>query len=543
MNQLFKVSQNYSWIEEKHGALSISFIGRTETIRKIIDILPKKGIPDPLQISQCLAELPGHFAILISDGEWALAVADKLASYPIFYYYRPGSFQASNSARLLQNQFDLREKNTKAFIELRTASYVTGVDTLFQNLYKLRAGELVLWNLRTSVLTRHRYYSFFSSDIRCDSENDLIDDLDARTNVIIDRHIKDAGDLPIVVPLSGGLDSRTVLAKLKIRGCQNLWAFSYGVPGNYDAKVAKYVADQIGVPWEFIPTTRDEAKKFFFSIERRNYWDYADGLHVVPNLHAFLALKTLKDSGRFENGAILINGQSGDFIAGDHIPQQIVRNTVSSELLLTNIISKHYSQRRSLILNQTIQESVRNRIKSVLEMTLELDDSQRYAKFHELWEWQTRQSIRVLNGQRNYDYLGISWELPLWETEYLDFWARIPLAHKLGRNLFKRWLEREDYFGLFRNYQPFMSRWPNHLIWIQHFGRGLRLFLGPKVSGNYYSLLDYFSQYSYLYADVSYAEYLSHYNDYRGTYPHYVNVWEKENKNMFTNASNYLIQN
>lgn len=537
MMQLVKLDPQYAWTEETFGSLKVAYIGRVATVRRLIALLPEQGFPDPVAMARALAELPGHFAVLIQAEEWALAVADKVASYSAFYHCRDGRFQASNSARLLQRAWELREGDAKAFLEFRTAGYVTGADTLVRDLCKLRAGELVLWNASTSVLTSHRYYLFHSPDVRGDPENDLIDDLDARTNAIVDRHIEDAGDRPIVVPLSGGLDSRAVLAKLKMRGCRNLWTFSYGVPGNYEARVARHVAETIGVPWVFVPTTREEAKKFFFSAERRRYWDYADGLHVAPNLHTLAALQSLKDSGRFKNGAVLINGQSGDFIAGDHIPPQIVNAAVGPELLYTNIIAKHYSQRRGLLQDPAVQAAIRDRIEAVLGSRPELEDPQRYAKVQELWEWQARQSIRVLNGQRNYDYLGLSWELPLWEREYLDFWATIPLSHKLGRGLFRRWLEREDYFCLFRNYRPFLSRWPRHLLWIQHIGRGLRLFMGPKVSGRYYEMLDYYSHYSYLYAELSYAEYFRHCSDYRGTYPHYVDIWENENRDLFADAS------
>lgn len=533
MTGVLTLDPQYAWTEERRGLTKIAWTGRENTVLQIIAILPDAGAPDLGLLAACLGTLPGHFALLLEGDDWALAIADKVASYPIFFYLKNQRFLASNSARLLQQSLNLSKCNNSGLLEFRLGGYVSGNETLQHHLFKLRAGEFVLWKKNDAKLSTIPYYVFHSHAIRGDTEAELIDDLDARTNAVIDRHIEDAGGRPVVVPLSGGLDSRIVLAKLRLRGCENLWTFSYGVPGNYEAKVAKHVADKIGVPWIFIPTTRAQARTFFFSETRRNYWEFADGLHVIPNLHTFLALQTLRNSGHFERGAIIVNGQSGDFISGDHIPPEIMQEKLERNQFYSNIIDKHYSQRRSLVRDASVRAAIRQRIEMVLKGPAAFEDPQQYAKTHELWEWQTRQSIRVLNGQRNYDYFGLSWELPLWEREYLDFWSAIPLAHKMQRRLFRRWLEREDFYGLFREFKPFLSRWPRHLLWIQHLGRGLKLFLGPKISARYYEMLDYYSHYSYLYAEVRYLDYLLHCHDYRGTYPHYGDVWEREWAHLF----------
>ena len=52
------------------------------------------------------------------------------------------------------------------------------------------------------------------------------------TNTIIKRIIDKYEGKKILVPLSGGLDSRLVLAKLVEHGYQNLEAVTYGINNN-----------------------------------------------------------------------------------------------------------------------------------------------------------------------------------------------------------------------------------------------------------------------------------------------------------------------
>ena len=70
------------------------------------------------------------------------------------------------------------------------------------------------------------------------------------------RIVEDTSNKNVWVPLSGGLDSRLVICKLKEHGCENLRAFSYGPPGNYEASAARHVAEVLKVPWVFVPDTR-----------------------------------------------------------------------------------------------------------------------------------------------------------------------------------------------------------------------------------------------------------------------------------------------
>ena len=154
---------------------------------------------------------------------------------------------------------------------------------------------------------------------------------------------------------------------------------------------------------------------------------------------------------------------------------------------------------------------------------------QDFAKSYEYWGWKERQSKRVINGQSNYDYLGLNWELPFWDLEYLKFWVDIPLHQKIDRNLFVEYLNKMNFYGLFKNNNKFMSRWPLSRIYIQFMGNILSKFLGKDTASQYYKKLDWYSQYEYLYALTGKAEYNKHWSNYKGGYPYKTDIWLTEN--------------
>ena len=106
------------------------------------------------------------------------------------------------------------------------------------------------------------------------------------------------GDRQIVVPLSAGNDSRLVASVLKHLGAKNVKCYSYGTKGNFEAKIAKIIADKLGYEWKFVPLTHKSEKKFYASDEFKLYLDYSETFCSVPYFQGLSTIKYLKDLGR-----------------------------------------------------------------------------------------------------------------------------------------------------------------------------------------------------------------------------------------------------
>jgi asparagine synthase (glutamine-hydrolysing) len=519
----------YKWKEHTWGDFKVRHIGSEKTVRDFEQLLPVEGDLDRKVVSEGLSGIVGNFAAIVEGQRWILAVVDKIRSYPVFYMERGGSFCISNSARLLKEKLSLCEIDDISLLEFRMAGYVTGWETLYKFLYQLQAGEWLLWDKTNRVLERERYYLFYSEETRRESEDELIDELDQITNRIFRRIIEKVNGAPIWIPLSGGLDSRLVLCKLKQLGYDNLTAFSYGAYGNYEAKAAKHVAKKIGVPWQFVPISMKESKKFFYADTRKKYWVYSDGLSNIPNMQDIHALSKLLEQKRLSPECVIINGQSGDFITGGHIPSSFLDREPDISLLFERAIDKHYSLWVNLKTKENVNKIV-NKIKDLLDIDGEEKlDLQGLARLYECWEWQERQCKYVINGQRIYDFFHLKWFLPLWDDNYLKFWEKIGVRQKYAQRLYKYYLERFDFFGLFKTSNPEIWRWPGITIGLVPIARVIKLLFGRRYSDLFYTYSKYFGHSREFYAPYSLRYFLGRARQIRGGTSLNIETWMMEN--------------
>ena len=66
----------------------------------------------------------------------------------------------------------------------------------------------------------------------------------------------------------------------------------------------------------------------------------------------------------------------------------------------------------------------------------------------EYLEFNNRQSKYVINLQRTYDFYNQKWKLPLWDKDFMHFWAQVPLNLKLGQKLYKEVLKELNFSGV-----------------------------------------------------------------------------------------------
>lgn len=520
----------YRWQHVTVGGWQVSLVGSgLDLAAAAFPAGDKPG--DWQQLADYLNTLNIGWAFIARSSTHTVAAVDAVRSYPVFYAEWMDRPTVSNSARLLSPDPATREPMLIAATEFSMAGYVTGRDTLVSGVHQLQAGELLIADGSGSDTVVHRYYRYLPQPEEGRAVSEWIDELAETTEGMFRRMIESAGGRQLLVPLSGGLDSRLIVCLLRHLGYDNVRTFSYGPHANYEAKIARNVARKAGYPWEFVPTTHAGFRKYFWSTARRDYWNFSDGLCTIPNMQDIYPLLVLRERGLSED-AIVVNGQSGDFISGGHIPARLLAKG-GRESLLDAILDKHFALRRSLRTPANMAAVAGRFADACREMEAAAGHPLPAAALYESWEWQERQCKYVIGGQRIYDWLGLDWRLPLWDADYLRFWSRVPFELKLDQRLYKDYLRSRDYCGLFRNFNPTVWRWPGAAMAVLPASQLVGLLGGRGAKDRFYAYARYIGHYGPYYAPWGWRTYLRQSNDIRNPLPLFLDTWLQEENGFF----------
>ncbi len=406
----------------------------------------------------------GQFAYVFLKGNNLFAAVDHNRSIPIFYGHSENTFYISDNAHWIREQLNDNKPDNISVEEFSLAGFVTLNNTLLPKIKQLKAGECIRATVQNNKvdIQLYQYYKYLSMDFNDGRINDLVNILDSAMVNSFTRLIKSVDDRTIIIPLSGGLDSRLVVSILKRLDYKNVICFSYGKKGNRESEISSRIAKKLGFQWIFIQYTRSLWKQWFNCNEFKNYfYHFADNLSSVPHIQDWPAVFEMKRKKLIPEDAIFVPGHTGDFIAGGHIPPDFADFTnIAKSYVTDKIIKKHFRVNKFRSASPEIQKSIRMKIESFLPSTPLLLASEA-ASFYECYDWQERQPKHVLNSLRIYEFFNYDWRIPLWDKEIMDFWCKIPMKHKISKKLYINYLKGTNYYGVYNSLRPVYN--PNEL--------------------------------------------------------------------------------
>lgn len=484
------------WQSDPDSKLQVWTAGRLDNISALIACARDGTLAE---FGRLLREERQQFGLVVETDSAIFAAADRIAGYPLDIRQSGSVIEISGDSRRWMtsaNAADFDEQQARIYL---LAGYCIGRNSLMRNVTRVLPGEFVRICKDSGVLSRHRYYRFLPSFAGEGSpaiwERRLGDALDAATERLLSR----ADGRRIWIPLSAGYDSRLVLAKLLEHGCKKLQAFSYGTAGNMESRVARSLAESVGVPWRFVPPNNKANADDYWGGEAAQYAYYAGGVRTSPAMNEFFAFRSLLSEGSMDSDDFVTNGQTGDFLTGGHIPKNVPTNRSETA---HEIRTKHLSLFRSLSddfgqsgSDELLADWVSDHLDQS-EVSGDRDSVRTYLAF----EWQERQSQLVVNQQRAYDHLGLKWSLPLWDADLMDLYDEVPFELQQKQDLYIRYLQSWNYRDLFSTLRLPYNPWPRARWAILLMGRLSALIGGGNAKEATYRRLYYFTDYHYLYA-------------------------------------------
>ena len=204
-------------------------------------------------------------------------IADKLGVRPIYYWVLPDYIVFATALRILEAlPFGNKTLKLQGVAELACFGYPLSDRTPYENIFTLHAGEIV--SIDTDSLNRKRYWHW---DELTSKEPSDITPPQRLYRLFVDAvKLRLRGEKFAAAFLSGGLDSRAIVATLKNLGAEVFTANFGPIAGSQEQVFGQLAADRLGVHYRQLPYrpivegdaySKDSVIDWFNSIERQDH--------------------------------------------------------------------------------------------------------------------------------------------------------------------------------------------------------------------------------------------------------------------------------
>lgn len=413
----------------------------------------------------------GIYYFIIIDDKKIKIVNDRYGFYPLMYKRAEQEIRISNTSNDLINSDDGLNEN--ALIEYFVCGFTIGNKTLVENIFEfsphciydieVRQGEFIwkeksYWKFGLNLsekLNNNKYQEF----------NELIN----RHFLIYSKFLKGKGNR-VLLPISGGLDSRFLLNEFDKRDINSMLITFGGNYNTYDLKcgieLGTYTKNSLG---HFVHINTEEL-----------VFNLLDN-PVPSNKIASGQLNELFFYGinYFKNEfPYFISGQSGGFVTGSHMRLKMKHWKTKGDVI--DYIFKYKTSTFANILSGDHKEYLKNQIEKAVS-----GDTDLIGMLY-IWELENRQKKYMARYCfTEGDNYNLNILMPFYNYELFDFFTSLPFNELLNQKFFIK--SMSDF--LFKNNPGFLrvkrENRPIHKVKNHYIAEYL-----PKVLGEIRSILN-----------------------------------------------------
>lgn len=266
---------------------------------------------DSKNMRAILSELNGYFSIMIFEKKKdnLIIISDRYGLKPLYVWINDSKLLTISSelkSILINADFD-SEIDFDAVNSYIKNGHMLGGGTWFKEVSRFPPASIMNINLKDNSFHIKNYWSW--SKIK-KNDNISFDDAVEQLGILYKKSIKktlsNVKGNKLAITLSGGLDSRVLLAEAKKQFSGEIETFTFGMHGCDDAILAKKVSDVAGVKNNFKEINEDN-----WFVDRENGVWITDGLFNIVHMHALSSVSDVKSFSSY-----LLNGFLGDVIIG-----------------------------------------------------------------------------------------------------------------------------------------------------------------------------------------------------------------------------------
>jgi len=393
------------------------------------------------------------------DGCWVLVVqwpdgrllasTDRLRCIPLFYGSTPTEFVLAADIEPVKKRLGRTRIDERSAFEFLTVGYVTGENTLYEGIYQVLPSEWleVFPGPQGPRITRSRYYRFYPTAPYVDTpEVELENELAAMLTDVFKPVGRWLFDDTVILPLSGGLDSRLIGAMLKKNGVRDVRCYSYGKAGNNQAAVSRQVAQALGYPWTFVEYTGAGWAEAVDSPRMHDFWRYCSKGVSLPVFQDYPAAIQVAQQP-FPRAPLFYPGHSMDMLAGSHIPADYPVLQAGGKTVVEQVLKSHYTlwPLNPAVRKAELFQRVCEKIERLSQAPWGDQAANRTARF-ELWETENRQALFIVNSVRVFEFLGARWHV-LWPYPLMEYFLKLPLPLRVRERIYINTLRKRVFVG------------------------------------------------------------------------------------------------
>lgn len=383
------------------------------------------------QLSHLLRKANGCFALILNTAFGRYAAVDKIRSLPLFWDSQQNLADKSEALAALKLKA-LHSCPPEILNEYLITGYVTGSDTLHPEIKQIPAGHYLKLEAGPNA-TLKCYYRYVHHSDQTGSVQAWIDKLHKLHLSVAQDVLASLQGRTVVIPLSGGYDSRLLAYLFSKLDYQKIITFSYDSPRLTESRLSQATARFLKLPWVFIEHSHKSWYKAFNSDERKAFYRFSVNASSSAHIQDWLAVQEMQRQKLIPADSVFMPGHSADFLQGSHLPAVYgSQSSFTKTELIQQILNSHY--RLWPQAPETDRQSFAIRIQNTIQAP-EMLSAEAAATLFEYWDLQERQAKFIVNSLRVYESFGYDWRLPLWDARLMDFWAQVPLELRVGRRL------------------------------------------------------------------------------------------------------------
>jgi asparagine synthase (glutamine-hydrolysing) len=251
--------------------------------------------------------LEGEYCVALIDPiRRALVLCtDPIGNYPLYWHTAPdGLVFGSNLAALLKARPELNKLDLPAVADYLTIGAVLEEKTLVRGIHALDPGTVLTYDLNHGDISFNRYLdiaNFFDDGPR--DKGTYLRAVEEAFERAVGHALNDTR--PVGLSLSGGLDSRAILAAANGRARQ-LRTFTLGVAGCADEVIAEQLARIAGTAHRYFELDDRYLRDFLPNMAEMV--SATDGQYLSHGLTEMLALRFVEETGV----GVLLRGHGGE---------------------------------------------------------------------------------------------------------------------------------------------------------------------------------------------------------------------------------------